>query len=273
MLEWLKILNLSHSRYLTKTPDFSNLPNLEKLILKDCPSLTELHQSIGDLSNILLINLKDCTNLSNLPRITYKLKSLRTLILCGCSKIDKLEEDIVQMESLTTLIAENTGIKQPPFSIVRLKSIGRISLCGYEGLARDVFPSLILSWMSLTTNPLSRVHPFGSMSSSLVSLDVHNASLGDQSMLSGLPKFRGLWVQCCSKFQLTQHLRILDDVYGVNFTKLETSYASEVSEHSLRSLQIGMGSYHQLFDTLSKSISQVSSPSSCYSSLLLIKTS
>ncbi|KAL3027842.1 hypothetical protein AAZX31_03G079200 [Glycine max] len=35
----LKILNLSHSKDLTETPDFSTLPSLEKLILKDCPSL------------------------------------------------------------------------------------------------------------------------------------------------------------------------------------------------------------------------------------------
>ncbi|MCI18744.1 TMV resistance protein N-like, partial [Trifolium medium] len=40
-LEKLKILNLSHSHYLTHTPDFSNLPNLEKLVLKDCPMLSE----------------------------------------------------------------------------------------------------------------------------------------------------------------------------------------------------------------------------------------
>ncbi|CAI8594236.1 unnamed protein product [Vicia faba] len=35
----LKILNLSHSHFLTQSPDFSNMPNLEKLVLKDCPLL------------------------------------------------------------------------------------------------------------------------------------------------------------------------------------------------------------------------------------------
>ncbi|GAU37318.1 hypothetical protein TSUD_354750 [Trifolium subterraneum] len=108
----LKILNLSHSKYLTCTPEFSKSPNLEKLIMKDCPNLSEVHQSIGDLNNLLLINLKDCTSLNNLPKKIYKLKSLKTLILSGCSKIDRLEEDIVQMESLTTLIAKDTAIKE-----------------------------------------------------------------------------------------------------------------------------------------------------------------
>ncbi|XP_027908546.1 TMV resistance protein N-like isoform X3 [Vigna unguiculata] len=75
VLGWLKILNLSHSKYLTVTPDFSKLPKLEKLILKDCPRLCKVHKSIGGLRNLLLINLKDCKSLENLPKGVYKLKS------------------------------------------------------------------------------------------------------------------------------------------------------------------------------------------------------
>ncbi|KAI9077635.1 hypothetical protein K1719_040410 [Acacia pycnantha] len=150
LLEELKCINLSHSRYLTETPDFSNIPHLEKLVLKDCPRLSIVHPSIGDLKCILLLNLKDCKSLKHLPRSVYKLKSLKTLIVCGCSKIDKLEEDIGQMESLTTLDATQTAIEQVPFSLVGLKSIKHLSICGYEGSRRDVFPSLVLSWMSPT---------------------------------------------------------------------------------------------------------------------------
>ncbi|MCH86949.1 TMV resistance protein N-like, partial [Trifolium medium] len=80
-MEKLKILNLSHSHCLTHTPDFSYLPNLEKLVLKDCPMLSEVSPSIGDLSEILLIDLEDCVSLRSLPRSIYKLKSLKTLIL------------------------------------------------------------------------------------------------------------------------------------------------------------------------------------------------
>jgi len=97
--------------YLTATPDFSRLPNLEQLILKDCSRLLEIHHSIGSLCNLTLLNLKDCTSLSNLSEEIYKLKSLRTLILSGCSKIDLREKDIVQMKSLITLISENIAVK------------------------------------------------------------------------------------------------------------------------------------------------------------------
>ncbi|KAK7286759.1 hypothetical protein RJT34_21982 [Clitoria ternatea] len=253
----LKVLNLSHSKHLTSTPDFSNLPNLEKLILKDCPRLTNIHQSIGDLSSLHVMNLKDCTSLSNLPREIYQLKSLETLILSGCSKIDKLEEELVNMESLTTLIAKGTNIKETPRSIVRLKSIGYISLCEYEGLASDVFPSLIWSWMSPTNynESYACIPSFGSLPSSLVSMNVQDNIFGDKSPIIGsLSKLRCLWVQCKTEIQLSKALKsIMNDTYSdANVSDLATSYAStsQILEHPSRSLLIGMGSHCQVLDAL-----------------------
>ena len=232
--------------------------------MNDCPKLSEVHQSIGDLNRLLMINLKDCTSLKNLPKKIYQLKSLKTLILSGCSKIDKLEEDISQMESLTTLIAKDTGVKEVPYSTVRSKSIGYISLCGYEGLSRDVFPSIIWSWMSPAMNSLPRISPFGNMTLSLASINVQNNNLGFLSpMVRSLSQLRTVWVQCRSKIQLTRELRrILDDQCDVNFTELESSHASQVSNLSSRSLLIRMGSCHVVIKTLGKSISQVPSLSS-----------
>ncbi|ESW06182.1 hypothetical protein PHAVU_010G027100 [Phaseolus vulgaris] len=160
VLTWLKVLNLSHSKYLIETPDFSGLPSLEQLILEDCPRLREVHQSIGCLSNLILLNLKDCTSLSNLPGEIYKLKCLKTLILSGCSKIDLMDIDIVGMKSFMTTIAENTAMKQLPFTIVSPKSIGYISLRGLEGLSHNLFPFIIRSRMSPTMNPVSYIHSF-----------------------------------------------------------------------------------------------------------------
>ncbi|CAJ2638999.1 unnamed protein product [Trifolium pratense] len=252
LLDKLKILNLSHSKYLKSTPDFSKLPNLEKLIMKDCPSLSEVHPSIGVLKNLLLINVKDCTSLGNLPREIYQLISVKTLILDGCSKIDKLEEDIVQMTSLTTLVAANTGVKQAPFSIVRSKSILYISLCGYEGLSRDIFPSLIWSWMSPTMNSLPHTPP--------TSLDVEstNVVLSYQStMHSSSSEYRSVTVQCQSAIQLIQKLSsFVDGLYGAKLTESETSHASDISDLSLKSLLVTMGSCNIVVDALDKSLSQ-----------------
>ena len=241
------------------------MPSLEQLILKDCPNLFEIHKSIGDLCNILLINLKDCTSLSNLPKEVYKLKSVKTLILSGCSKIDQLEEDIEQMESLTTLIADNTSVKKIPFSIVRSKSMGYISLCGFEGLARNVFPSIIQSWMSPTMNPLNFLRPFSGTLGSLVSRSIQNNTLDELApVFRSLSTLRSVLVQCETQLQLSKYVKTIMDEDVVNVTELE------VSRHNLRSSLIGVGSYTARFDILSHRISEVNSFSSFYISVLYL---
>ncbi|KAK7313174.1 hypothetical protein VNO77_37656 [Canavalia gladiata] len=226
MLKNLKVLNLSHSHNLTKTPDFSYLPNLEKLLLKDCPSLSMFSHTIECLNKLLLMNLKDRSRLHNLPRSIYKLKSLETMILSGCLMIDKLEEDLEQMESLTTLMADNTSITEVPFSIVKLKSIGYISLCGFEGFSRDVFPSIIQSWMLSTYNIISMA-PKSAMSS-LVALDVQcSSSYSTSSAFKDLPNLQSLFVECDSEYQLTCDVqRILDILEAKNYKGLEASAAT-----------------------------------------------
>ncbi|XP_028091586.1 TMV resistance protein N-like [Camellia sinensis] len=104
LLKSLKILDLSHSHYL-KTPDFSKVPNLEKLIFKNCARLVEVHESIGHLERLVLFNLKDCKNLRKLPRSICMLKSLETLDISGCSNLEELPTGMETIESLTVLHA------------------------------------------------------------------------------------------------------------------------------------------------------------------------
>ncbi|CAK8536011.1 unnamed protein product [Lathyrus sativus] len=278
MMGNLKILNLSHSHCLTHTPDFSYMPNLEKLVLKDCSMLSEVSPSIEHLNKILLINLEDCISLCSLPRSIYKLKSLKTLILSGCRKIDKFEQDLEQMESLTTLLANNTAITRVPFSLVRSKSIGYISMCGYQGFSRDVFPSIIWSWMSPINNVTSLFQTPAAMSS-LVSLVVPSSSSHQLSSFSNqLPRLRSLWVDCSSEDQLSLDAKIiLDALYATVSKEFEstattsrpvsdiptstlTQSSSQVqvlgSKHSLKSLLIQMGMDCQVTNILRENILQ-----------------
>ncbi|XP_027906916.1 TMV resistance protein N-like isoform X2 [Vigna unguiculata] len=250
VLTLLKVLNLSHSKYLRKTPDFSGLPSLEQLILKDCPRLRQVHQSIGCLYNLTLLNLKDCPRLNNLPREIYMLKSLKTLIVSGCSKIDLLEKDIVQMESLITLVTENTAVKEVPFSIVSSKNIGYISLRRFEGLSRNLLPSIIRSRMSSTMNPLSYIHSFKEMED--------NNWDDIAPSFSNLANLRSVFVQCDPEFQLSNQLQTILVEYGVNITE------SVISQHHFRSSFIGVRRYKEIFDAVSDSMSQVlASSESC----------
>ncbi|KAK2420082.1 disease resistance protein RPV1 [Trifolium repens] len=269
-MEKLKVLNLSHSHYLTQTPDFAYLPNLEKLVLADCPRLSEISHSIGDLKKILLISLEDCISLRSLPRSIYKLKTLKTLNISGCLMIDKLEEDLEQMESLTILMANKTSITSVPFSVVRSKSIGYISLCGHEGFSCDVFPSIIWSWMSPTNNLPS---PFqtSNIMSSLVPLDVPHSSSHELSSISMyLPSLRSLWIECSSELQLSQDAAIiLDALYATNSKEMEptatasasqasnmVTSTSQVSKHSSKSLLIQIGMNGQVTNILKEIILQ-----------------
>ncbi|XP_019054036.1 PREDICTED: TMV resistance protein N-like isoform X2 [Nelumbo nucifera] len=86
-LKELKILNLSHSVHMTKTPNFLGLPNLERLILEGCISLVDVHHSVGHLEKLIYLNLKNCIKLKDLLRSVWEVKCLESLILSGCSNL------------------------------------------------------------------------------------------------------------------------------------------------------------------------------------------
>ncbi|KAI5570223.1 hypothetical protein BDE02_11G012700 [Populus trichocarpa] len=90
----LKILDLRHSRDLIRTPDFSGLLALEKLILEDCIRLVQIHESISDLQRLLILNLRNCTSLMELPEEMSRLNSLQELVLDGCSNLNSLNMEL-----------------------------------------------------------------------------------------------------------------------------------------------------------------------------------
>ncbi|KAH0726928.1 TMV resistance protein N-like isoform X1 [Solanum tuberosum] len=111
-LKYLKIFDLSHSYELLRTPDFSGLPNLEKLILRYCTSLIELHETIGCLESLVLLNLKNCKNLQRLPDSICMLKCLVTLNISGCSSLEYVPMDLDKVDSLRELYADEIAVHQ-----------------------------------------------------------------------------------------------------------------------------------------------------------------
>ncbi|KAL3499772.1 hypothetical protein ACH5RR_038865 [Cinchona calisaya] len=118
LLYKLKFINLSHSHKLIRTPDFTGIPNLERLILEDCSSLIEIHHSAGHLKRLQLLNLRNCTNSGSLPKRIF-LERLEVTILSGCSKVDEFPEILGTMDcpSLTMLFLQATSLKELPPSI------------------------------------------------------------------------------------------------------------------------------------------------------------
>ena len=68
ILKKLKFLDVSHSYYLRGTPDFSEINNLEVLVLNNCTSLVEIHKSVICLDKLVTFDLADCKSLKNLPQ-------------------------------------------------------------------------------------------------------------------------------------------------------------------------------------------------------------
>ncbi|KAM7466873.1 hypothetical protein LguiB_014435 [Lonicera macranthoides] len=122
----LKILDLSYSPLLELTPNFSGLANLERLSLRYCINLGEIHESIGELGRLLSLNLEGCNKLQKLPTSIGQLKSLKKLVLSGCSKLKDFPFDLGKMECLTVFHADGTSIYQSPTTTKETKSSSSI---------------------------------------------------------------------------------------------------------------------------------------------------
>ncbi|MFS7959091.1 putative leucine-rich repeat domain superfamily [Helianthus anomalus] len=87
----LKILDLSSSANLIKTPDFEGLPCLERLILEGCWSLEEIHPSIGYHKRLVLVDVRYCSVLKRFPPI-IQMQMLETLILSDCHELQQFPD-------------------------------------------------------------------------------------------------------------------------------------------------------------------------------------
>ncbi|KAH9725839.1 ADP-ribosyl cyclase/cyclic ADP-ribose hydrolase [Citrus sinensis] len=141
-LNMLKVMKLSHSQDLIKTPNFTEVSNLEELDLEGCTSLRGIHpslllhkvpSSIELLTGLQLLNLNNCNDLVRLPSGINGLKSLQTLNLSGCSKLENMPETLGQIESLEELDISGTAIRRPASSIFLMKNIKTLSFSGCCG--------------------------------------------------------------------------------------------------------------------------------------------
>lgn len=164
----MKYINLSESRKLVRTPDFSGIPNLERLVLEGCVNLVEINFSVRDLRRLVLLNLKNCSNLKTLPKI-IQLESLKVLILSGCLKLKKLSEIKEEMNRLSQVYLEGTGLRELPESIDNFSGVKLINLSNCKYL--ENLPSSIFKLKSLRTLDLSGCSRLEKLSDDLGLLD------------------------------------------------------------------------------------------------------
>ncbi|GJX98961.1 NB-ARC domains-containing protein [Tanacetum coccineum] len=126
----LKFMKLRYCPYLTSTPDFTDIANLEELTLED---------------------MRDYTCLKSFPS-NLEMDSLQIL--------DKLSKDLGRIKTLTELHADRTAITEVPSFVSSLINLESLSICG-QGRIQPRW------WTSITAPfglPSKQQHPQRSVS-------------------------------------------------------------------------------------------------------------
>ncbi|CAN1175387.1 TMV resistance protein N [Linum perenne] len=159
----LKVMNMSHSHKLIKTPDFTSMLNLERLTFEDCTSLTEIHPSLLHLEYLVHLNFIGCTSINSFPHTAPKMPSLQELLLDG-TNIEKLPESIKFFTGLSKLsLKDCKSLKFIPKGITQLKSLKAFNLSGCSELANvpeklgdlDTLEELDVSGTAISVPPVS----------------------------------------------------------------------------------------------------------------------
>ncbi|KAF8034077.1 hypothetical protein BT93_C0378 [Corymbia citriodora subsp. variegata] len=112
----LKVLKLVDCTSLRKTPEFSAISRLERLILIGCTKLSVIDESIGNLQHLDHLEIED-TIVESLPESICGLKSVSKLSIRKCCYFEKLPDSIGQLESLLELHIHCSRIRELPHSI------------------------------------------------------------------------------------------------------------------------------------------------------------
>ncbi|KAG6620983.1 hypothetical protein I3842_Q046000 [Carya illinoinensis] len=164
----LEHVDLHNSQYLLETPDFTNAPNLKRLILRGCTKLRNLHSSVGALKRLIFLNLEGCTSLTSLP-CNISWDSLEILILSGCTRLRKFPETMGNMNCLRQLDFDGNALVELPSSIGHLIGLTSLSLKGCKSLLS--LPSAICGLTSLKTLDLSGCSKLEKMPEGLENLE------------------------------------------------------------------------------------------------------
>ena len=105
----MTFIDLTDSSDLIITPNFTGVPNLEKLVLVRCTNLRKFHPSIRILKNLIHLNLQDCERLIRLPR-KFGMESPMTLELSNCSKCKVNPKFVVNKKFLQEMFLDRTAI-------------------------------------------------------------------------------------------------------------------------------------------------------------------
>ncbi|KAF7847953.1 hypothetical protein BT93_L2420 [Corymbia citriodora subsp. variegata] len=99
MTRKLKVLSLQDCHNITRTPDFFECPNLERLTFQRCSKLMNIDGSIGKLNNLIDLKIQSCHSVKHLSEDIGDLVNLQCFFV-EATKVDKLPDSIWKLKSL-----------------------------------------------------------------------------------------------------------------------------------------------------------------------------
>ncbi|CAL1370955.1 unnamed protein product [Linum trigynum] len=150
----LKVLDLSHSCNLIATPDLSRFPKLERLILRCCTNLVEIHSSIGGLERLSFLDVSYCTSLSKLPLGNGDLMSLKELQMSGCPGLAErysLDSDKMELPVRKRMRRTSSLVSGLPHFLVSIS----LCRCNMHAFPEDLSSLSSLKFLHLNENPLT----------------------------------------------------------------------------------------------------------------------
>ncbi|KAI3725560.1 hypothetical protein L1987_65350 [Smallanthus sonchifolius] len=123
----LKLMKLKHCHNLTSTPNFTEMTNLEVLILEGCVNLVKVDPSVGMLKRLVVLNMGGCTRLRSFPS-KVEMDSIQILNISRCLKGDKLLKVFSTTNTLVELHVDQTAITTLPHLFYALTNLQVLSL-------------------------------------------------------------------------------------------------------------------------------------------------
>ena len=114
-------MNFDRCELLTRIPEVSELPNLEKLSFEDCENLIAVDDSVGFMTKLKILNAKGCTKVMSFPPLN--LPSLEELELSYCLSLENFPEILGKMGNIRVLDLLGLSIKDLPVSFHNLTGL------------------------------------------------------------------------------------------------------------------------------------------------------
>ncbi|KVH87726.1 Leucine-rich repeat-containing protein [Cynara cardunculus var. scolymus] len=216
-MPYLKFIHLERLDCLESFPDVSGAPNIERLILKLCGNLVEVHESLGSLRKLAYLRISHCWKLEYLPPL-IDMPLLETLDLSHCCNLKNFPKVCSGMEKLSNINLHNCPqLQKLPEELGSMVNLEELRLSFWDHSANQIscfnfhtLPKLFLRKLDLSCRQiedqkfLNNLHAFSSLEE--LCLSGNSKLLHLPSSISHLSRLKHLELNECQQLRNIQGL-------------------------------------------------------------------